>query len=79
MIFANVAPENEISDQKENWLRISIDSKAKVKIGNLSRGGKAGSLKPLKADDHAHKWTNVLDFIGNKQNFLLIPVFVFLY
>ena len=42
-----------------------------------ARGGKAGSLKPLKADDHAHKWTNVLDFIGNKQNFLLIPVFVF--
>ena len=39
-IFANVAIENQISDQKENSLRISIDSKAKVKIGNLSGEGK---------------------------------------
>ena len=60
MIFANVARENKISDQKENSLRISIDSKAKVKIGNLSRGGKARQLEPLKADDHDNEWTHVL-------------------
>jgi hypothetical protein len=29
-------------------LRISLDSKAKVKIGNLSREGKDGYLEPLK-------------------------------
>ena len=52
--------ENQKSDQKENSLRISIDSKAKVKIGNLSRGGKTRSRKALKADDHDNKWTHVL-------------------
>ncbi len=60
MIFANVPRENKISDQKENCLRISIDSKAKVKIGNLSRGGKARQFEPLKADDHDNEWTHVL-------------------
>lgn len=64
MIFANVARENKISDQKENSFRISIDSKAKVKIGNLSRGGKARQLEPLKADDHDHEWTHVLVPLG---------------
>lgn len=41
-------------------LRISIDSKAKVKIGNLSRGGKARTIEPLQADDHDHEWSEVL-------------------
>ena len=41
-------------------LRLSIDSKAKVKIGNLSRDGKARSLKAKIADDHDHVWTSVL-------------------
>ncbi len=35
-------------------LRLSIDTKAKVSIGNLSRGGKARVLEPLRADDHDH-------------------------
>ena len=52
--------ENQRADEKENSLRISIDSKAKVKIGNLSRGGKTRSREALKADDHDHKWTHVL-------------------
>lgn len=37
-----------------------FDSKAKVKIGNLSRGGKDRSLHPLQADDHDSHWTAVL-------------------
>ena len=41
-------------------MRISIDSKAKVKIGNLSRGGKARTLKAQQADDHDDHWEAVL-------------------
>jgi len=41
-------------------LRVSIDTKAKVKIGNLSRGGKARTLKPKKADDHDTQWQGIL-------------------
>ena len=36
------------------------DSKAKVKIGNLSRGGKARSIEPITADDHDTQWDSVL-------------------
>jgi Rhodopirellula transposase DDE domain len=41
-------------------LRVSIDSKAKVKIGNLSRGGKARTLEPKRADDHDTQWNATL-------------------
>lgn len=41
-------------------MRLSIDSKAKVKIGNLSRGGKERRLHPLQADDHDSEWLAVL-------------------
>ena len=37
-----------------------MDSKAKVKIGNLSRGGKGRTLKPKEADDHDQKWQATL-------------------
>ena len=37
-----------------------MDSKAKVKIGNLSRGGKGRTLKPKEVDDHDHKWQTTL-------------------
>ena len=43
---------NRDADQNPQSLRISIDSKAKVKIGNLSRGGKDRTKEPRKADDH---------------------------
>lgn len=39
-------------DDNPKSLRLSLDTKAKVKIGNLSRGGKARSLKAKAADDH---------------------------
>lgn len=41
-------------------LRISIDSKAKVKIGNLSRNGKSRGLEAKQADDHDMVWTSTL-------------------
>ena len=41
-------------------MRLSLDSKAKVKIGNLSREGKDRSLEAKKADDHDNQWSAVL-------------------
>ena len=51
---------NQASDENPKSLRISIDSKAKVKIGNLSRGGKARTLEPKQADDPDMNWREVL-------------------
>ncbi|MEM9005606.1 MAG: transposase [Cyanobacteria bacterium P01_F01_bin.86] len=59
-IFAHVAQANQVADQTSDVLRLSIDSKAKVKIGNLSRKGKARRLEALKADDHDDHWNTVL-------------------
>jgi len=59
-IFENVFQHNQASDENPKSLRVSIDTKAKVKIGNLSRGGKARSLAPKKADDHDTEWQAVL-------------------
>jgi Rhodopirellula transposase DDE domain len=52
--------ENQASDDNPQSLRLSIDSKAKVKIGNLSRGGKARTLEAKAADDHDMEWQSVL-------------------
>lgn len=52
--------KNQDSDQNPKSLRLSIDSKAKVKIGNLSRGGKARTLEPKRADDHDMNWDELL-------------------
>ena len=41
-------------------MRTSIDSKAKVKIGNLSRGGKCRTLEAKSADDHDTEWDATL-------------------
>jgi len=63
-IFANVAQANQAADNQTKSLRISLDSKAKVKIGNLSREGKARYSEPLKADDHDSEWRAVLVPLG---------------
>jgi hypothetical protein len=55
-----VAEENRLSDENPKSLRLSMDSKAKVKIGNLSRHGKARTLKEKQADDHDNEWQSVL-------------------
>lgn len=69
-IFENVFQENQASDDNPRSLRVSIDSKAKVKIGNLSRGGKARTLEPTVANDHDTEWQAILVPFGilNTQN-----------
>lgn len=70
-IFEHVYEANQASDQDPNSLRLSIDCKAKVKIGNLSRGGKDRSKDARKADDHDTEVKailvpfGVLDVLGN--------------
>lgn len=51
---------HEVSGKNVKSLRLSIDSKAKVKIGNLSRNGKSRNKETQKADDHDTLWTSVL-------------------
>jgi hypothetical protein len=49
-IFAQVNRVNRLADQDETVLRVSMDAKARVKIGAFSRGGT--SRIEVKADDH---------------------------
>jgi len=42
-IFANVERENQASDARADSLRISIDTKAKLDVGEFSRGGQSRS------------------------------------
>jgi len=51
-IFENVWKVNEESDKNPKSLRISIDAKAKLNIGNFSRGGKSRDKEAKEADDH---------------------------
>ena len=51
-IFENVWKANKESDENPKSLRISIDAKAKLKIGHFSRGGKSRDKEAKKADDH---------------------------
>ncbi len=51
-IFDKVDQENQASDKREDSLRISIDSKAKLDIGDYSRGGKFRGAEATKALDH---------------------------
>ena len=51
-IFKNVQKENEASDNREDSLRISIDSKAKLAIGDYSHGGQSRGEEAVKAWDH---------------------------
>jgi hypothetical protein len=71
-IFENVFQENQASDDNPRSLRVSIASKAKVKIGNLLQGGKARTLEPTVADDYDTEWQAILVPFGilnthNKQ------------
>ena len=54
-IFRNVEEANRQADEDEETLRISIDTKAKVKIGEFSRNGKARGVEAKKACDHEMK------------------------
>lgn len=59
-IFENVWAQNQAADHNPQSLRLSIDTKARVKIGNLSRNGKARTLAAKQADDHDTEWQSVL-------------------
>lgn len=59
-IFEPVAQANRAADANPAVLRRSIDSQAKVKIGNLSRGDQARTLEANQADDHDALWESVL-------------------
>lgn len=51
-IFENVHKENEKSDSREDSLRVSIDTKAKVDVGEFSREGKSRGSQAEQALDH---------------------------
>ena len=51
-IFENVRRENQAADEREDSLRISIDTKAKVDLGDFSRGGQARGEQAQQAWDH---------------------------
>lgn len=51
-IFENVWEANRKSDEDPESLRISIDAKAKVNIGEFSRGGRSRGSEAKKATDH---------------------------
>lgn len=51
-IFDNVHKINKMADEDPEILRISIDSKAKVNVGDFSRGGKSRGKEATKACDH---------------------------
>ena len=58
MIFENTAEVNRNADRNREVLRISADTKAKVKIGDFSRNGK--SRLPEAAADHDMNPDNIL-------------------
>jgi hypothetical protein len=51
-IFDNVIKTNKASDLREDSLRISIDTKAKVDLCDSSRGGTSRCKKAVQASDH---------------------------
>ncbi|MCK4517244.1 ISAzo13 family transposase [Candidatus Babeliales bacterium] len=51
-IFENVQKENQKSDERKDSLRISIDAKAKVDLGDFSRRGQLRGKKAPQAYDH---------------------------
>ncbi len=51
-IFENVHRENQASDEREDSLRISIDTKAKLDVGDYSRGGTSRGAQATQAWDH---------------------------
>jgi len=55
-IFDHVAEAHAAADADDQILRLSIDSKAKVKLGNLSRGGSDRRQQAPQANDHDTQW-----------------------
>ena len=53
-IFESIATQRKVAAEQPDTLRISLDSKAKVKVGNSSRGGSSRGLVAVKAHAHDH-------------------------
>ena len=51
-IFANVRQENQAADDDPDVIRISMDAKAKVAVGDYSRDGESRGAEATKALDH---------------------------
>jgi Rhodopirellula transposase. len=51
-IFKNVHEVNAEADSDPKTVRISVDTKATVHVGDYSRNGKSRGLEPVKALDH---------------------------
>jgi len=70
-IFENVRRENKASDERADSLRVSIDTKDKVKVGDLSRGGQSRGTEATKANDHDMQYEEklvpfgILDVLGS--------------
>ncbi len=52
MIFENVWQMNTLADSDPDTMRISIDTKATIKIGEYSRNGRSRGMEAIKALDH---------------------------
>lgn len=63
-IFGNLNAKHELAKTNPRILRISIDTKAKVRIGNLSRKGQSRAINAPVTDDHDHKWIATLAPFG---------------
>ena len=51
-IFKNIRSVNADADLEPDTIRISLDTKATIHVGDYSRGGKSRCTKPVKALDH---------------------------
>ena len=76
-IFDNLDEINTASDRREDSLRISIDTKAKVDLCDSSRGGTSRCRKAVKADDHDMGLKDKLAPFGilNRMTGLLTVIF----
>ena len=78
-IFENTHKLNQQADADSETLRISVDVKAKVNIGDLSRGGKSRGSQAVKACDHDLEVTakltpvGILEPVSGKNTFFLAP------
>src|SRR5271165_3239796 len=51
-IFENVRQENQVADDSPEVVRISMDAKAKVDVGDFSRDGESRAAEAPRALDH---------------------------
>jgi len=75
LIFDNVRQVNDTVDADPSMLRISMDTKATISVGEYSKGGKSRGLEAIKALDHDMATKNKLIPGGvlepaNGRNFL---------